>query len=80
MFAENGKIQGSLVDMMESLASQVRLTADFSMQPAAETLPLCWSNGLLESWNKKGLRQLSITIILIMLIIMINMVMGATAS
>ena len=38
MFAENGKIQGSLVDMMESLARQVRLTADFSMQPAAETM------------------------------------------
>ena len=38
MFAENGKIQGSLVDMMESLVSQVRLTADFSMQPTAETL------------------------------------------
>ena len=38
MFAENGKIQGSLVDIMESLARQVRLTADFSMQPAAETM------------------------------------------
>ena len=38
MFAENGKIQGSLVDMMERLVDQIGLAADFSMQPSAETL------------------------------------------
>ena len=39
MFMENGRIQGYLIDIMEFLVSQVKLTADFSMQPTAETLP-----------------------------------------
>ncbi len=39
MFVENGRIQGSLVDMMQVLAGQVGLTVEFSMHPLAETLP-----------------------------------------
>ena len=65
MFAENGKIQGSLVDMMESLASPVRLTADFSMQPAAETMSKIESGqlhvalGLIHSQERAGFMYFS---------------------
>ena len=38
MFKENGKIQGYLIDIMEILVRQAGLTAEFSMQPLAETL------------------------------------------
>ncbi|NQT68042.1 MAG: transporter substrate-binding domain-containing protein [Desulfobacteraceae bacterium] len=65
MFAENGRIQGYLVDMMQILVGQAGLTADFSMQPIAAVLPKVESGqlqavlGMIHSEERAGFMYFS---------------------
>lgn len=65
MFSENGKTKGYLIDMMDRLVNQVRLTADYSIKPIEENLSRAKSGelhailGMIHSEERAGFMYFS---------------------